>query len=154
MSDDLYSDALAWSEHQADLLRRIAAGERVNDEVDWPNVIEEIEDVGRSELHTCESLLRQALVHLLKLHGWPEAAAVAHWRGETVGFLADVRARFAPSMRQRISLSKLYGIALRQVRLGADAGDPPRDFPETCPFTLDEVLTEDADIAALAAKLD
>jgi hypothetical protein len=47
MPDDLYDRvALAWSEHQAGLLWR---GERVN-EVDWEHVIEEIEDVGLSEL--------------------------------------------------------------------------------------------------------
>ena len=38
-------DILAWSKRQADLLRRVAAGERVNDQVDWGNVAEEIEDI-------------------------------------------------------------------------------------------------------------
>jgi hypothetical protein len=47
---DLYDDVLLWSERQAALLRRMAAGERVNDQVDWENVAEEIEDVGRSSL--------------------------------------------------------------------------------------------------------
>ena len=46
MPDNLYLlDTLAWSEQQAALLRRLAAGERVND-LDWPHVIEEIEDAG------------------------------------------------------------------------------------------------------------
>src|SRR5438270_13014652 len=45
---DYDTDILTWSERQAALLRRIAAGERINDEVDWPNVVEEIESVGRS----------------------------------------------------------------------------------------------------------
>jgi hypothetical protein len=46
MADDLYHhDVLAWSQHQADLLRRLARGERVNG-VDWDHVAEEIEDVG------------------------------------------------------------------------------------------------------------
>jgi hypothetical protein len=35
-----------WSERQAVLLRRIAVGERVNDQVDWANVAEEIEALG------------------------------------------------------------------------------------------------------------
>ena len=60
MPDDLYeTDVLVWSERQGQLLRRLAAGERVNADVDWANVIEEIECVGRSELHRCESLLRR-----------------------------------------------------------------------------------------------
>ena len=46
MPNDLYDrDVLAWSEHQADRLRRLARGERVND-LDWEHVVEEIEDVG------------------------------------------------------------------------------------------------------------
>lgn len=71
MPDDLYEDALAWSERQASLLRRLVAGERVNAELDWPNIIEEIQDVGLSELHAVRSLLSRAMEHLLKAHGWP-----------------------------------------------------------------------------------
>ncbi len=48
MPDGLHErDALAWAEQQATLLRRLAAGERINDAVDWPWVIEEVEGVGR-----------------------------------------------------------------------------------------------------------
>ena len=47
MPDGLYErDFVLWSEAQADLLRRLAAGERVNAAVDWPNLIEEVEDLG------------------------------------------------------------------------------------------------------------
>jgi hypothetical protein len=57
MSDLYDTDILLWSERQAELLRRSAAGERVNDgELDWPNIVEEIADVGRSELRSCRSL--------------------------------------------------------------------------------------------------
>ncbi len=41
------TDVLIWSEQQAQLLRRLAAGERVNDLIDWQNVIEEVDSVGR-----------------------------------------------------------------------------------------------------------
>ncbi len=98
--DDLYwQDILVWSERQAELLRRVAGGERVND-VDWDHVIEEIEDVGSSELHSVQSLLRHGMVHLLKIVAWPDAQPVEHWRSEVPGFLADANMRFAPSMRQ------------------------------------------------------
>ena len=73
MSDAYESDILLWSERQAQLLRRLAAGERVNDLVDWENVIEEVESVGSEQLHAVESLLLQALVHILKAQGWPLA---------------------------------------------------------------------------------
>jgi hypothetical protein len=65
------ADILIWSEHQAELLRRVAAGEPLNEPPDWANIIEELEDVGRSELRSCRSLLRQALRHMLKAEAWP-----------------------------------------------------------------------------------
>ena len=154
MPDGLYErDILVWSEEQANLLRRLEAGERVNGAIDWPNVIEELESVGRSELHACESLLRQALIHLLKLHAWPGSRAASHWRAETLGFLADAQARFSPAMRQRITLSALYAIALRQVGLATDDTGAPQPPPETCPYTLDDLLANAPDIAALVARM-
>lgn len=48
MPDDVYErDILSWSEHQAGFLRRLAAGERVRAAVDWRNLIEEVEALGR-----------------------------------------------------------------------------------------------------------
>ncbi len=83
------TDALEWAERQAALLQRLASGERVNAEIDWLNVIEEVRDVGLSQLRACQSLLQQAMRHLLKLHAWPASTAVDHWREETGTFLDD-----------------------------------------------------------------
>ena len=63
MSDLYETDGLAWSEQQAALLRHVAEGERINEVVDWPNVIDEIEATGPAQLDACESLLGQALLH-------------------------------------------------------------------------------------------
>jgi hypothetical protein len=47
---DYDTDIVRWSERQAVLLRQHAAVARANDPaLDWPNIIEEIESVGRSE---------------------------------------------------------------------------------------------------------
>ena len=51
MSDLYETDNPAWSERQRDLLRRVVAGEAVKKTPDWPNIIEEIEGVGREQLH-------------------------------------------------------------------------------------------------------
>src|SRR4051812_18849788 len=113
--DTLYdTDILLWSEHQAALLRRRAAGELVNDaELDWPNIAEEIESVGSEQRHAVESLLVQALIHRLKAAAWPLSPAVPHWQAEERVFLDDARRRFVPSMRQRLDLAGLYRQALR-----------------------------------------
>ena len=140
MSDDLHErDVLAWSINQAALLRRVAAGERVNT-VDWVNVVEEIEDLGISELNAVRSYLRQILVHLLKLHAWPGHDAARHWRSEVIAFQSDAAQRFAPSMRQRIELEKIHARAVRQVEPLYQDGVPVPPPPASCPVTLDQVL--------------
>ena len=146
MVESLYErDALAWAEQQADLLRRLAAGERLNAAVDWPNVIEEVQDVGQSQLRACRSLLQQGMRHLLKCQAWPESSAVAHWREEAGVFLVDAEDCFTPSMQQRIVLGELYAKALRLVRSMRDLSSNPRPLPDHCPFTLDELLAGDTD---------
>ncbi len=83
MSDLYDRDILEWSERQAELLRRHAAGERINDtDLDWSNIIEEVADVGRNTLRACRSQLLQALLHDLKAEAWPLSREVAHWRSE------------------------------------------------------------------------
>jgi hypothetical protein len=138
---DLYeADILEWSEHQAELLRRHAAGELVNSaELDWPNIIEEIESVGRDQLHAVESLLFQALLHMLKADAWPLSRDAPTWRGEAVGFRGQAARRFVPSMRQRLDLDRAYRLALRSMPESID-GQPPLPVPEACPVTLDELL--------------
>jgi hypothetical protein len=142
MPDDLYArDALAWSEQQADLLRRIARGERVNG-VDWAHVVEEIEDVGLSWLHAVESLLHQMMVHLLRVHCWPGYQAMEHWRGEIPGFQQGAARRFVPSMRQRLDIAALYAQAAAVIEDATCGGQNPGPWPASCPFTLDALLTD------------
>jgi hypothetical protein len=139
---DLYgTDILLWSERQGDLLRRLAAGERVNDQVDWENVVEEVVSVGRSQLSAVQSLLVQALVHDLKAEAWPLSRDAPNWRAEARRFRGDAAEAFAPSMRQRISMQRLYRRALKALPETID-GQPPLPLPEVCPVTLDEMLAE------------
>jgi hypothetical protein len=134
------SDILAWSERQAVLLRRIGAGEKVNDQVDWDNVAEEVESVGRSQLAQVKSLLIQALAHMLKADAWPHSREVPHWRAEALRFRIDAADIFSPGMRQRIDVKDLYAKALRIMPETID-GQPPLLVSAECPVTLDDLLT-------------
>ena len=141
MPDGLYErDILVWSEHQADLIRRLGRGERVND-VDWDNVAEEIESVGRSELSSVKSYLRLIVVHILKIYLAPDAVAVNHWRQEIRLFQASANDSFSPSMRQRLEVEKTY----RDVVRGLMADDKTLALPDVSPFALDQLLNEDVD---------
>jgi hypothetical protein len=146
MSDLYDADVLAWSERQAELLRRHAAGERLNEQPDWANIIEEIEDVGRSQLSGVQSLLVQAMAQALKARGWPDSVSVPHWEAEARGFRADARRDFSPSMRHRTDIARLYAQALDRLPDRMD-GKPPQALPETCPVTLDQLLGPERDVS-------
>lgn len=133
------TDIVAWSERQAALLRRLAAGEQIADQVDWENIIHEIECVGHRELIAVGSGLRQALTCMLKVEGWPSLRDAPAWRADAVDFRRQAKRRFAPSMRQHIDLEKIYRRALGVVPSAID-GQPPRPLPQTCQVTLDELL--------------
>jgi hypothetical protein len=143
MMADLYNDDIVlWSEHQAELLRQHAAATRTNDAIDWPNIMEEVADVGRSELRACRSLLRQALRHMLKAEAWPLSRDAPTWRADAFDFRRQARDAFAPSMRQRINVAELYADALAAMPEAID-GEPPLPVATACPVTLDELLSED-----------
>ena len=140
MSDLYDTDILLWSEQQAALLHRRAAGELVNEDAfDWSNLAEEIADVGRSEWRAVESHLVQALLHDLKAEAWPLSREVPHWRAEARQQRDEARAAFTPSMAQRIDAAALYRRARRAMPETID-GTLPLPVPQVCPVTLEELL--------------
>jgi hypothetical protein len=64
-------DILAWSEVQATALRSLASRRDLPNQLDLANVVEEIEDAGRSELRAVESLIENILVRLVLLGRTP-----------------------------------------------------------------------------------
>jgi len=139
MSQLYDDDILLWSEQQAALLRRLANGERVNDQLDWENLIEEIETSGRSELRAVESHHVQALLHDLKAAARPLARDVPHWRAEARGHRADARRAFALSMQQKIDLAELYCDVLGRMPESID-NIQPLPVPTERPFPTVEAL--------------
>lgn len=133
------ADVLAWSEHQAGLLRRLAAGGLSNEAPDCANIIEEVESVGRSQSSAAKSLLVQALLHDLRCAAWPDPREVQHWRAEARGFRDDAAEAFTPSMRQRIDVPDLYRRAVGRLPETMD-GQRQLPLPEPCPATLDQML--------------
>ncbi|MGD0433194.1 MAG: DUF29 domain-containing protein [Acetobacteraceae bacterium] len=142
MSDLYDDDIVLWSEHQAELLRRRAAGQLVNDtDLDWLNIAEEIEDVGANRLHAVESLLIQALRHMMKAEAWPLSLDAPGWRADAIDFRQQARRRFVSSMRQKIDVAGLYRDALRALPAEVD-GVAPSPIDVTRQQTLDELLSD------------
>lgn len=147
-------DIHAWSQHQAQLLRGLAASGRLPNDLDLAHVVEEIEEVGNEQRFATESHLLQALVHLIKLTALPEGEPARHWAKEIRVFLLNARRRYRPSMRRAIDLAGLWADA-RRLALGdlADDGVALPELPAECPFDLEELLAETAEPWPLAARL-
>ncbi|MCG5239835.1 DUF29 domain-containing protein [Azospirillum doebereinerae] len=139
------TDFLAWTEEQARLLRE-ASRERINTPIDWENVAEEIESMGRSQLRAVESALVRAIEHLLKLEHSPAADLRGGWRrlvreqrDQANDALAD-----SPSLRGKLDFAKAYR---RGRDYAIDGLEQDRTAVELSltdgPYTLDQVLDPD-----------
>ena len=149
-------DIYLWAEQQAAALRRAAAsGQLSSNELDLEHLAEEIQDVGKSELHATTSLLSRALEHVAKLVADPHSNASVRWRGEVVRFLADAEKSYSPSMRRLIDMDDVWQTALRlaYVNLDAYGVEFVPDFPRTCPYLLDELLEREFDVGTAVARL-
>ena len=139
-------DIYAWSRRQGGLLRRLAAGERVNDaDLDWPNIAEEIETVGRSERTAVASHIATIIEHLIKLLASPASEPRAGWimtidrsRIEIERLLED-----SPSLRRDVSaiVARETVRARRSARKALELHrEQPRVEIESLSFGEDQVL--------------
>ncbi len=140
------TDIAVWSEHQAALLRRRAAGELVNEsDLDWSNIAEEIESLGRSDRRELRNRVATILLHLIKLEASPATEPRASWRVtvlEQRGGLRDLL-KDSPSLRREIAkviadqITEAREIAVVSL---AGHGEDSRVDSATLSFTEDQVL--------------
>jgi Domain of unknown function DUF29 len=104
-ADAYERDGYAWAMAQARLI-----SERRFDEVDWPNVIEEIESVGRSERRSLTSNLYQIALHMLKWDAQPERRGNGWWHS-----IANHRDAAADDLRENPSLRALLPDLVEEV---------------------------------------
>jgi Domain of unknown function DUF29 len=131
-------DFYVWTQRQAELLRKGGFAE-----LDLPHLIEEVEDLGKSQQREVFSRTQQIIRHLLKLHYAASPDPRRGWR-LTVGEQRDeIELTLTPSLRRELetSLAARYERARRAaLRDLADHGEQPADLPAACPYTLDQIL--------------
>ena len=132
-------DFYAWTQEQADLLRRVRPGDN---RLDTELIAEEIEDLGKSELHACQSLCEHIIEHLLKLafSGLDEPAD--HWRREITEWRVQLKRKLSRSIEAKLDLPDRYRTALRLLRyLERDMPGLMSRVPAECPYSLDQILS-------------
>ncbi len=134
-ADDIYG----WAMEQAAALR---AGDL--SALDREHLAEEIESLGRSELRSLVSAWRVVLLHMLKFDHQPArqtrswALSIRDQRDEAADILAD-----SPGLKSRLDDAMARAYRGARVDAARETGLPLRTFPETCPYTRDEMLTRD-----------
>jgi hypothetical protein len=128
-------DFHAWTQEQAKALRTHFRGDN---RIDVEHLAEEIEDLGKSELHAVESYIENVIEYLLKLDysGWAEARN--HWRAEIDAFRGSIERKITPQIRQQVEteLEALYRRAQRAAAGSLHQREPDfvRRLPKTCPY--------------------
>ena len=95
--------------------------ERQFDGIDWDNLIEEIEDMGKSQKRALESFLTRLVEHLLKLSYWESENEINgnHWKSEIVNFRYQVHKRLkeSPSLRPELEsiYTEIFPVAIKSV---------------------------------------
>ena len=107
MADDasLYDrDFFAWTEQQAGRIRS-AASTQLNLLIDWNEVAEEIEDLGKSLERELQSRLATIIEHLLKLQHSPTGDPHEGWQSTVLRERREVRLllKQSPSLRRKVS---------------------------------------------------
>lgn len=126
------TDFYQWTIEQAQALK-----ERNFDNVDWENIIEEIEALGRSEYSAVVSLLRRQIEHRLKVDYVPLPECRKKWQTEVLTFKKNIKPKFAPSMKPKLKtqLADIYQDAVEIVGFKYEV-----DLPVQCPYPLEDLL--------------
>ncbi len=128
MSDLYERDFIGWTEQQARLLREAAAASNLG--LDWANLIEEVEGLGRSQYHALASQIRRLMLHLLKLEFSPAIAPRQGWCESVAEARAEVESllRSDPGLKPRVSrvIAEEFPSAIRQATAALRAyGEDP-----------------------------
>jgi hypothetical protein len=130
------TDLYAWSNEQAQRLRLLKP-----DGIDWENVAEEIESLGRSDKRAVGSNLNVVLKHLIKWRYQPDKRS-ASWQVSS----NEHRDRLQTILRESPSLASTPASILQREYVKArqnaliETGLTEKAVPKTCPFAIDEVL--------------
>ena len=127
-------DYYQWTQAMVKALRA-----RDLEHLDWENLIEEIEDMGKSQKRAIESLLMRLTEHLIKLKYWEEQKARngRHWRSEIVNFRVLLHKRLKDSPSLKAKLEEIYQDILPDCKQSVEQLFP---LPEEIELSLEQIL--------------
>ena len=129
-------DDSLWLEETIELLKA-----RRFDALDLENLIEELEDLGNEKKFRVASFLQQIIRHALLLQFWTREREYnqVHWKAEIVSFKDQLKRYLTTNLRKYLEqeFDNIYEDAVRYIR---QKTDNQVNFPDTCPYSLAELL--------------
>jgi HD-GYP domain-containing protein (c-di-GMP phosphodiesterase class II) len=131
-------DYFGWLRENAQLIR-----EGKFSEIDAENIAEELESMGKSEKRELSNRLTVLLLHLLKWR-FQTAKRSKSWRNTIAVQRIDIQELLEDSPSLTAEIADKIGIAYEKAKLAAEVetGIEKRNFPENCPFTVEQILDE------------
>ena len=132
------SDFYLWLETTANLLKQGDFSQ-----IDLPNLIEEIETMGRSEKRAIKNNLIVVLIHLLKYKYQPHKSS-ASWKASIREHRRRIKDDLMSSPSLKVYLAEIFDRCYQEARKqAADETELSLEvFPEECPFARDETLND------------
>jgi len=139
LDTDYATDYNLWTQQTVKLLR-----EHRWQEIDLENLLEEIEDLGKSERRAITSQLIRLLLHLLKWQYQPQRQSDS-WLGAIADSRLQIELALKDSPSLKIYTSEQLNKSYQRARQGASKQTSLTlsTFPEECPYLLESVLNED-----------
>ncbi|MDJ0509321.1 MAG: DUF29 domain-containing protein [Crocosphaera sp.] len=140
MQTTLYDkDYCLWLEETVQLLK-----EGRLTELDINNLIEEIEDMGRSEKKAIKSNSRILLMHLLKWKYQPDKRSKS-WKSSIIEHRKRIRDSFLDSPSLKVYFADNFDLCYQDAKelAAAETGLPIDKFPNQCPFSQQDTLQPD-----------
>ncbi len=139
MATTYETDYYQWTIEQGKALRKLVnTHQEIKDlgEIDWENIIEEIEALGRSEYSAVVSLLRRQIEHRLKIDYVPLEECYRKWKSEVLAFKKNLKGKYAPGMKPKLEkqFEEIYQDAVEIVQAEYDV-----DLPKQCSYFLDDL---------------
>jgi Domain of unknown function DUF29 len=109
--------------------------------VDWENLLEEIDAMGRRERQSLESNLVIVLLHLLKWQHQPERRS-GSWKGSVREHRRRLRRDLQDSPSLKPYFRDIIPTAYSDARSAAadETGLPLHTFPEECQYSVEQLL--------------
>ena len=143
--DSLYdADFYAWTQDQAARLRNAAAA-RVNIDLDWNNLAEEVESMGGSERSEIYNRLIELLFHLAKLAWSPDLPPRADWTVSVLNQRDGIAYAIGKSPSLKRHPQEIFDDCWAKARKRAAVAltVPVSRFPLTCPWDLTAQVLDD-----------